>query len=66
MSLARSRAYSLEGSPALGYRCFDTVNRTIQGVETVNMIRKGQVKRLDSKDAIGQAKFIECLFGIAA
>jgi hypothetical protein len=40
--------------------------QTIQGVEAVNMMRKGQVKSLDSTDAIGQAKFVESLFGIAA
>jgi hypothetical protein len=37
-----------------------------QGVEAVNMIRKGQVKRLDKNDAVGQAKFVESLFSIAA
>src|SRR5256714_14678087 len=50
----------------LGYRSFDTVERTLQGVEVMNMIRKGQVKRLDRSDAIGQAKFVESLFQIAA
>jgi hypothetical protein len=30
------------------------------------MTRKRQVKRLDRSDAIGQAKFIENLFGVAA
>lgn len=50
----------------LGYRSFDTAERTIQGVEVMNMIRKGQVKRLDRSDAMGQAKFVESLFGIAA
>jgi hypothetical protein len=30
------------------------------------MMRKGQVKRLDRRDAVGQMKFIESLFGIAA
>ena len=50
----------------LGYRSFDTAERTIQGVEAVNMIRKGQVKRLDRSDTMGQAKFVEGLFGIAA
>jgi hypothetical protein len=28
-------------------------------------MRKGQVKRLDSKDAVGQAKFVKSRFGIA-
>ena len=50
----------------LGYRSFDTAERTQQGVEAVNMIRKGQVKRLDRYDAIGHAKFVEGLFQIAA
>jgi hypothetical protein len=30
------------------------------------MMRKGQVKRLDGRDAIGQAKFIGSLFGVFA
>jgi hypothetical protein len=30
------------------------------------MMRKGQVKRLDGRDARGQAKFVESLFQIAA
>ena len=51
---------------ALGYRSFDTAERTIQGVEAVNMMRKGQVKRLDRSNAAGQAKFVESLFEIAA
>ena len=50
----------------LGYRSFDTAERTIQGVEAVNMMRKGQVKRLDRSDAMGQAKFVASLFGVAA
>ena len=50
----------------LGYRWFDTAERTLQGVEAVNMMRKGQVKRLDRTDAIGQAKFVESLFWITA
>ena len=50
----------------LGYRSFDTAERTIQGVEAVNMMRKGQVKRLGGNDAVGQAEFIASLFKIAA
>ena len=29
-------------------------------------MRKGQIKRLDGKDAVGQAKFVMSLFEIAA
>ena len=50
----------------LGYRSFDTAERTIQGVEAINMMRKGQVKRLDRSDTAGQAKFVASLFQIAA
>jgi hypothetical protein len=28
-------------------------------------MRKGQVKRLDGRDGMGQAKFVASLFGIA-
>jgi hypothetical protein len=31
-----------------------------------DMMRKGQVKRLDGRDAAGQAKFVASLFGVAA
>ena len=30
------------------------------------LMRKGQVKRLDGRDAVGQARFVEGLFGVAA
>jgi hypothetical protein len=32
----------------------------------MHVMRKGQVKRLDGRDAIGQAKVVESLFGAAA
>jgi transposase-like protein len=38
----------------------------IEGIEAMNMMRKGQVKRLSGYDAQGQAKFVGLLFGIAA
>jgi len=48
------------------FRSFHTAERTIEGIESVNMMRKGQVKSLAGSDAQGQAKFVESLFGIAA
>ena len=48
------------------FRTFYTAERTLEGVEAMHMMRKGQVKRLDGRDALGQAKFVESLFGIAA
>jgi IS6 family transposase len=50
---------------SLGYRSFDTDERTLQGVEAMNMMRKGQVKRLDRTAVMGQAKFVESLFQFA-
>jgi hypothetical protein len=40
--------------------------RTLQGIETVHMIRKGRVRWLAKGDAVGQAHFIAKLFGLAA
>jgi transposase-like protein len=48
------------------FRSFNTAERTIEGVEALHTMRKGQVKRLDGKNAMGQVKFVESLFGIAA
>lgn len=48
------------------FKSFHTAERTLEGIESVNMIRKGQVKRLAGSDAMGQAKFVESLFGVAA
>jgi len=39
--------------------------RTIQGIETMNMIRKGQIRWLAKGDIIGQA-FVANLFGITS
>jgi transposase-like protein len=51
---------------ANGYGSFQSAWRTLQGIETVHMIRKGTVRRLSNDDALGQALFITDLFGIAA
>ncbi len=48
------------------FRSFHTAERTLEGVEAMHMIHKGQVKRLDGRDAVGQAKFVESLFQVAA
>jgi IS6 family transposase len=48
------------------FKRFHTAERALEGIESVNMMRKGQVKRLARSDAGGQAKFVESLFGIAA
>jgi transposase-like protein len=48
------------------FKSFHTAERTLEGIEAVNMMRKGQVKRLNKDDAIGQANFVLNLFQIAA
>ena len=48
------------------FKRFHTAERTLEGIEAVNMMRKGQVKRLAGSDVQGQAKFVASLFGIAA
>ena len=40
-----------------GFRSFHSAWRTIQGIETVNMIRKGQIRWLPKGDILGEAEF---------
>jgi transposase-like protein len=50
-------------------QCFKrlhTAERTLEGIESMNMMRKGQVKRLSGNDVRRQAKFISSLFQVAA
>jgi hypothetical protein len=46
------------------FRSFHTAELTLEGIEAAHMMRKEQVKRLDGRDSMGQAKFVESLFGI--
>ena len=48
------------------FRSFHTAERTLEGIEALHMMGKGQVKKLDGRDSMGQAKFVASLFGIAA
>ena len=48
------------------FRTFHTAERTLEGVEALHMMKKGQLKRISGEDMVGQAKFVESLFGIAA
>jgi IS6 family transposase len=48
-----------------GFRAFHSAWRTIQGMETINMIRKGQIRWLPKNDILGQVAFIAGLFGVA-
>src|SRR3954453_21682340 len=50
---------------AMGYGSFRTAWRTIQGIETMHMLRKGRVRRVPKDDVIAQVRFIHKLFGLA-
>ena len=51
---------------AKGNGSFWTAWRTLQGIETVEMIRKGRVRWVAKNDAVAQAPFVAELFGLAA
>jgi IS6 family transposase len=51
--------------PGMGFFSFKTAWRTLQGFETMNMIRKGQVPGVKKRDSASQATFIAELFGVA-
>jgi transposase-like protein len=48
------------------FKRFHSAERTLEGIEAINMMRKGQVKRLSGSDTKSQAKFVASLFQIAA
>ena len=47
-----------------GFREFQAARRTIQGYEAINILRKGQVRRVSGKDVRRQNRFIDRLFEI--
>ena len=51
---------------AQSFRSFRTAERAIEGIEALHMMSKGQLKSIGGEDVVGQAKFIESLFGAAA
>ncbi len=52
--------------PGLGFGSYPTAWRTIQGYETMHMVRKGQIEGIEKGDIQGQNQFIANLFGLAA
>ena len=48
------------------FASFNTARRTLRGYEVMNLIRKGQVKRAEKGDVIGQISFLHQLLGVAA
>ncbi len=49
----------------MGFFSFETAWRTLQGYETMNMLRKGQILGVEKGDSMKQVAFIACLFGVA-
>ncbi len=49
-----------------GFRSVDGALRSIAGYEAMNIIRKGQIRWLSKDDVVGQMRFIERIFGLAA
>ena len=49
-----------------GFRSADGALSSIAGYEAMNIIRKGQIRRLAKGDVVGQKRFIERILGIAA
>jgi transposase-like protein len=49
-----------------GFRSFQSARRTIQGIEMMHMIRKGQVRWLAKGDIAGQVAFISAILSLAA
>jgi transposase, IS6 family len=51
---------------AKGYKTFPSARRTLDGIETMHMIRKGRVRRVAKKNVVAEARFVAKLFGLAA
>ena len=49
----------------MGFFSFETAWRTLQGYETMNMLRKGQIGGIEKGDSMKQVIFIASLFGVA-
>ena len=47
-----------------GFRAFHSARQTIQGIEVMNMIRKGQVRWVAKGDTVEQVAFVGRLFGM--
>ena len=52
--------------PGMGFGSFNTARRTIKGYEIMNMLRKGQVKKVEEGAVRGRMKFMAEIFGLVA
>ena len=49
-------------TPILGFQSFQSANKTLKGIEAMNMIKKGQVN--DFYSVLNEVEYINQLFGI--
>jgi transposase-like protein len=55
--------YSWRVHSMLGFQSFLSANKTLKGIEAMNMIKKGQVNDLNYS-VLNEVKYINQLFGI--
>ena len=53
-------------NPGMGFGSFYSAKRTIKGYEAMNMIRKGQIEKVEKADVMGQISLINQIFGVAS
>ena len=53
-------------NPGMGFGSFNTARRTLRGYEAMNMIRKGQIQRVEKGDIQASFEFVSQIFGVAA
>jgi len=51
--------------PGMGFFSFETAWRTLQGFESMNMMRKGQLQGVNKGDVVEQVALVNKLFGVA-
>lgn len=52
--------------PAMGFGSFNTARRTIKGYEIMNMMRKGQIEKVEKGVVRERVKFVHQIFGVVA
>ena len=48
------------------FKTFNSARRTIRGIESLNVIRKGQVKGIERGEVRTQVEFVSQIFGLIA
>lgn len=52
--------------PMLGFKSFHSARRTLNGIEAMNMIHKGQVQGVESGDVRSQVELVSRVLGLVA